>query len=225
MIIFKELYKAIDNMNYKLSNESLTTDEELLYSKQKNALEKVQAYLLSYDWLSHKKTKERVELFIKSGFDYRGCAEQLGIKLNAFETSMVYAGNKFKDKIGQDTLSTILGGQVTAGLLQYQIGVGELKLKSLIPSEIVSKLPPAKNDVLLSIEDCKDELELFKRIALLDIVNTMRSLDKDKFSFLRHILESTDSRHAVSRELIISYMLGFYKDVDEILKIVGNDVD
>lgn len=207
MLIFKRLDKLLKYTKVELSQVDLVGDELEFLKAKLVVLEKIQEYLHSYSWLSHKKYKDRVALFLASNYDYRGCADNFNSNLNTFETSMSYAGKKFSKSIGDSTLTLIEQGNIEAAYFQFQIASNSLTLSSFLASEVLSMIPSPSKDITVSLSTCVDELKFFKQVSLPRLRNFFSTLDPIKLAHLRYILEVPDPRYADDRARIIKYIL------------------
>lgn len=217
--IFRELENLRVQTRLTLMDKNITEDTKIIYKEKLFALHELKSYLDSFDWLSHNKTKERVKVFIQTKFNTEESVKKLEeSSKTAFETSMWYASKKFKESIGDSTLSLISEGRVAEGLRHFYIKTGQLNISTITSKEVVDLLPePSDLNGVIHTSLCRAELRILKGLTLKNISSTFAKLNSDKLSLLRHVLESTDYKYTKQRELIYRYLDNEISDIDTLI--------
>ena len=189
VVVFRRLELEILNLERQIVECKSDEDTVSRLRGMKSALEEINSYMLSFGWLTHAKTKERVRTFIDTSYNYVESAKILNVESrSSFETSIWYTSKKFEERIGVDTLKLILDGRVDEGLRQFRVGTGNLSLSTLIPDGVVSHVPKSKYNGLISPSACGKELRLLKNLTSKKIEAAIQSRNEDNIYFIRYIL-------------------------------------
>lgn len=232
LIVFKQLAMAMVEIEKLLRDKSLSDESRVLLLKQRDALNEINDYLWSFEWLSHESSKQKVRLFLESGYNYKDVWQKAGsTSRTSFETSIWHAARVFQKKIGESTLQLILDGKVDEGLRQFRISIGKMDLTQFIPKSLCDMLPVKEYTRMYSLSECLAELRFLKNLTYSNIKSRLSLLDEVKLSFLRYVLESPDPRYAKRRELMYRYLEGKINDLEELalalkhLEITGEKDD
>jgi hypothetical protein len=235
-LIFKELENELKHVNSELKsnfdNTFYDAEEKEILEFKKEVLEELNSFMLSFNWLTHKKSKDKIAAFLRSKYNYERVREDFGIRtIQSLQVSVSRASKLLANKIGkpldlikqgktEEALSCFRGicTEADAGLAEESRPVVETS--PLMVSSHLDNLPYKKNTSLFSIADCKRELKFMRIYSLSMFRLYFDTLDKDKLAFLRYVAESEDSRFDYEREQMLNLINGVTKDVDATLTAI-----
>lgn len=208
-LIFRKLVETREQIETVLRKKDFYGENDLLEQKQIAALKEIFNYIKDDEtWTNQKRSRMRAISFIRNRCNYEKTKEELGAaSKNSVEASMSYLSKKLEAKIGINTIDLIAQGKVEEAMIQFRIGTGRLNPSDRIVAGILELIPDTKNqDVIL--EDCKKEIRFLLTFSKFNLIRLISLHNKENFSFLRHILTSSDSSVANERKLLYDLLGG-----------------
>ncbi|WP_096202929.1 hypothetical protein [Bacillus sp. FJAT-45350] len=223
MLIFRKVARAVKEVQGNLNDQNLyNEDERQLEQKKLDALMLIVDFINKQEYLSHQKSKERLKYFLKNKLDYEKARLHFNTSKNSIEASVSYIGKKLEKLIGLDTIDMILEGRIDEALTQFHIGTGKVKTSDWFIEGVHNYLPEPKKDILLSFEDCQEEITLLGMFSHFYLEDLFKLYNADKLSHLLYVLNSTDAKIADEREILCRLINGDFsrKNADaDVLKM------
>jgi hypothetical protein len=226
MLIFRELSSNVKEVQAKLKDRNLFNEEERYLEKQKlETLMFFVEYVGNVDnYLSHKKSKERLSYLLKSGFKYQQTADYFKTSKNSIEALASYANKLLREKVGSDTIKLVREGRIEEARTHFSIAIGQVKPKEQF-IEGISKLFPESKNAYISIEDCKVEMKFLLMFTHQNIEKLCKQINQEKIAHLLYILNSSDAKLTGERDLLYRLLKGeFNKSKDEEYISVTNQI-
>ena len=119
---FKSLSKTYASTLQELEYVEQGSDRENTLLLAKQLLEEIIDYLKSYKWLYKQSSKEKIKVWIESGYDYDVLCEQFNISYEGARWSVSWANSQFKKKIGENTIKLIKEGLIEEARAAFYVG-------------------------------------------------------------------------------------------------------
>lgn len=213
----QELDDAFILVRSRLQNEAdHTSDNYYLYLRQLKNLEKIDAYVSTYEWVSKtQEVKDKVKFIRESGYDYELCRRELKLSADGLKGLIKRANKSFVEKVGESTIDLVISRNNTVGLGMTQFGIcsGKYKLSEILNKDFYEMLPEAKID-FFNIFDCEEEIRTMYFNSQFGMKSLLDKCSPEKFAFLRYILENPTERYIEEQKDLISLLLGVNIDFD-----------
>ena len=213
----QELDDAFILVRSRLQNEvDHTSDNYYLYLRQLKNLEKIDAYVSTYEWVSKtQEVKDKVKFIRESGYDYELCRRELKLSADGLKGLIKRANKSFTEKVGESTIDLVISRNNTVGLGMTQFGIcsGKYKLSEILNKDFYEMLPEAKID-FFNIFDCEEEIKTMYYNSQFGMKSLLDKCSPEKFAFLRYILENPTERYIEEQKDLISLLLGVNIDYD-----------
>lgn len=193
--IFREVRDWRETVQTRIADDVYSDDLEIEY-KRLEAIDEILRYLKTLRWISHGRTKERIQYYLKeAGLNARMTAAALGTSVNAIEVSVKYASDKIRSLIGVP-LSVIEQAKdvsnVESGLADFRkvTETGALVYRHFLAG-VEPYLPKPRYNPKFSLSDCKKEISC---ITVLTQYTTecflVRECDQDKLAHVLSLISS-----------------------------------
>ena len=128
MNVFNELAKLQQRVNAELKNAREGSDEEASLYERAELLDKIVAYRDSYSWLYKNTSKERIKVYIESGYDYQALCDAFNIDYENASATVVWASKQFRKRIGEKTLQYIREGYINEAEGLFLVSMGKAQV-------------------------------------------------------------------------------------------------
>ena len=199
--VFRSLLKQYTSTITALDSVEVGSDRETILLDAKDLLEEIIAYLKSYKWLYKKGSKEKIQVYLESGYDYEVLCEKCNITYDNAKSSVAWAGSQFKKKIGENTIKLIKEGYIDEARSAFYAKSGQVTVESYITPSGLEILPSPKFDIY-SLESCKTELQILRLISKATFKKYEDLMDKDKMAYLLWLLEGSSRKSDLYRPFI-----------------------
>lgn len=189
----------------KLEIVETGSDRENTLLLAKDLLEEIIEYLKSYKWLQKKNSKEKIRVWIESGYDYNFLAEKFNISYDAAKMTVKWANGQFKKKIGENTLKLIREGLIDEARAAFYMGSGQLKAGAFVCSDCLENLPEPRYNIY-SLEECENELRILSFYSKARLEKYLEVIDEDKMAYVLWLLVGKSKKSDVFRPYIISLL-------------------
>lgn len=218
--IFKRLTKQYTATITALDSVEKGSEKESVLLESKMLLEEIIIYLKSYKWLYKKNSKEKMRIFLESGYDYSVLCKEYNITYQNAKAAVNWAGSQFKKKIGENTISLIKDGYINEARSAFYVNSGQVTIETYITQSGLEILPEAKFEVY-SLYDCKTELEILKFISKVFMKKCEMLIDKDKMGYVLWLLEGSSKKCDIYRPFLQA-VLSDVMTVEELIEIEPN---
>ncbi|MFC5530477.1 hypothetical protein [Cohnella yongneupensis] len=206
MNMFRKLDQEFQMTKEKL--ETLTQPEELRFEAKKlQLLTTLIAYVNSFEWITHRQTKEKIRVFLRSNFQYKAVAQKLGISLNSLQVSVSYASKKLQEKMGTSLL-LLQRGDLEAAEREFLIAIGRSEPFDLCLEGFSETMPDAEEIPDVDLTTCLGELKLLVFFTRWHVQKLVGSYDVKKLKMLLHIITSLDPMYVQERDTLIRCLDG-----------------
>ncbi|WP_419885683.1 hypothetical protein [Paenibacillus sp. B-A-8] len=192
--IFREVRDWREVVQTRIEDDVYSDDLEIEY-KRLEAIDEILRYLKTLAWISHGKTKERIQYYLKkAGLNARTTAAAFDTSVNAIEVSVKYVSDKIRSLIDVP-LSVIEQAKdvssVESGLANFRkvTETGALVYRYFLAG-VDPYLPKPQYNPKLRLEDCRKEISLIAVFAHYAEHVLVRECDLDK---LAHVLSLVSS--------------------------------
>lgn len=207
------IFKAYDRLYQRKKAEleelpeGSSKAEDLEYAV--DVLKEIIEYRDSLKWLYKGQSKKRIEVFLKSGYDYVALCETFNIKRTTATSVVNWAGRQFKKKVGENTYELLEQGYVEEALVAFYMGSGQMRTDKFLMSDFAKHMPEAELQ-FYKLYECKEELKLLEDMSRASVVKRLKAVDKKKLAYLRYLLEGHSKRAELLRPSIIALLQGNY---------------
>jgi hypothetical protein len=160
--IFREVRDWRETVESRIADDVYNDDLEIEH-KRLEAIDEILRYLKTLAWISHGKTKERIQYYLKkAGLNARTTAAALGTSVNAIEVSVKYVSDKIRSLIDVP-LSVIEQAKdvsnVESGLADFRkvTETGAPVYRHFLAG-VEPFLPKPQYNPKFSLADCKKEI-------------------------------------------------------------------
>ncbi|RAV06617.1 hypothetical protein [Paenibacillus sp. YN15] len=209
MLFFRKLEAAYYSVKANLNTDLQEADMRVEISKLKLLSEMV-AYANRYEYLNHKRTKQKMKAFLSSKYDYAGVAKALGISRNSLEVSVTRASKKLELRLGS-ALDRVLAGDVDGAAKEFLIGTGQLLPRSGFVEGALRLLPEPKECPGVDWSVAQPELRLLKLLHSETLSGLIQGHDNERLQMILFILFGHDGKYATERGNLIQY---FNEEID-----------
>ena len=218
--VFKSLRKMAIETDKTLEKCPSGTQTEMVYKDKKYLIERIEKYLNSYEWLKHNEYKDKIKFYIENGYDYDAFCEHFGIKYQNARSTIRYAGNQFKEKIGENTIALLKLDKIQEAKASFEVASGNIKVKDYLLKEFAEFMPDRKFGVY-KLEDCKEELEILRVMSSIMADYYADIMDKNKMAYLVNLIEGKSRKADMLRPYLIGLMSYKYT-ADEVIEAEKN---
>lgn len=223
--VFRDLLLFEHELDTRLSRGFATSDDKLEYDKARELYSTIENLLYGYKWTQSKNLILRIDTYLNLDCDFKKFSSVIkdreGFVTNgALETSIWRASTLFKDFIGKNTVDLLKQFRLKDAETELYISIGKLSIKNLTSDVVVSHLPDAKKLTHINLVDCRNELKILKGLSRVNIENVFSKLDKDKLSYIRYILEESDTTLAKERSALYDFLRGVDYSLDDIILVL-----
>lgn len=216
MLIFKEIEEEVNEVKDRLAILGEEVDSSLDEQKLELLMRMV-AYVNSYVWLSHGKTREKLGYFLRNKYDYRETAKKFEVSVKSLHVSVSYAANRLKKRIG-GALALLRSGDIAEADREFALGTGALDTNLFI-SPIHDRFAPVKN-AGVDLADCENELGFLARFTQYHFGIVLDSLDRQKLEHLLYILSQNDRSYMSERSILYRRLEGELKPSEAIDQLI-----
>lgn len=192
--IFRDVRDWREIVQTRIADDVYSDDLEIEF-KRLEAIEEILRYLRTLTWISHGKTKERIQYYLKkAGLNARTTAAAFGTSVNAIEVSVKYVSDKIRSLIDVP-LSVIEQAKnisdVESGLIDFRkvTETGTPVYRHFLAG-VKPYLPKPQYNPKLRLEDCRKEISRIAVFAHYAEHVLTRECDLDK---LAHVLSLVSS--------------------------------
>ncbi|MEK5440091.1 MULTISPECIES: hypothetical protein [Paenibacillus] len=192
--IFREVRDWRERVQTRIADDVYSDDLEIEH-KRLEAIDEILHYLKTLAWISHAKTKERIQYYLKKAdLNARTTAAALGTSVNAIEVSVKYVSDKIRSLI-DDPLSVIEQAKdvsnVESGMADFRkvTETGAPVYRHFLAG-VEPYLPKPQYNPKLRLEDCRKEISRIAVFAHYAEHVLARECDLDK---LAHVLSLVSS--------------------------------
>lgn len=215
-LVFRKLVEARELVEAVLRNKEFYGEDDSLEKKQLLALKVIFDYIKDDEtWTGQKRSRRKAIIFIKNRCNYVKTKEELGAKSkNSVEASMSYLSKKLEAKIGANTIDLIMQGKIEEAMTQFQTGTGRFNLSDYIVEGLLDLLPKTRG-TNVTLEDCKKELRFLLTFSKFNLERLIALHNEGNFSYIQHILTSTDISVADERKVLYQLLSGEFSKSDD----------
>ncbi|RUS44614.1 hypothetical protein [Cohnella sp. AR92] len=215
--IFREVRDWIETVQSRISDDVYNEKLEIEH-KRLEAVYEVLRYLGSLSWVSHQKTRERMEHYLKKAdLNAKKTAATFNVSVNAIEVSLKYVSDKVRSLIGKP-LSVIEQAQ---DISTIETGLDEFRkvVASGVPSYgyflsgIEPYLPKPKYNPKFSLADCTKEISRIGVFAHYAKYVLTQECDQDKLAHLLSLVSSLNGSK-YDREVLKLFFNGEFSESD-----------
>lgn len=214
MLIYRKLKKILAEqeevvaflMTSRVPKDSPTRME----AKEKlQALNELNSYTDSFEWVKTPKTLEKVKVVIQNNFDYEVSANQLGTTVKTLKVMFSRCDSVLKAKIEQP-LKLIEEGKFQEGVDLFLLGSKELELqnyKTKIPLlDTVLNITPIEPSRDYSVVEYINALKFIKIYSKPQFQVGVERSGKEHINYLLHILLNPSDQYNYQKTLIIQFL-------------------
>lgn len=187
-------------------------------------LDEILEYINSYEWVRHKKVKNKIKCFIESDFNYDIFCKKFGISYTSARNSCKYAYKMLVKCLGANTLSLIKKGMIDEARSAFYISSGKFSKEKFLTKSLIEILPEPEFTASLSFEDCHNELMILSNMSMWRLEYYKGVMNKDNMAYLLHLLEGSSKRADLFRPYIISFLTNKIS-YEELLKAEADIVE
>lgn len=107
MNTFRELKVSIELVQKMLQTKQNEQSDFCLEEKKLEALFEIKNYVLEMSWITQKRTKERIHVYLRNQCNIQKTAEHYHVKANTIYVAINYASKKLTEKIGTNTIKKL----------------------------------------------------------------------------------------------------------------------
>lgn len=203
--IFKSLSRTYTSTINELKTVANGSDREALLIETKELLDELMDYLKSYDWLHKSTSKEKMKVYLESGFDYDVLCDTFDLSYDNAKMTVSWANGQFKKKIGENTIKLIREGFIDEARSAFYMNSGKINVSMLITSDGLECLPKSKFNIY-SLKDCETELKILKLISKTTLQRYMDMMDKEKMAYLLWLLEGQSKKSDLFRPYLLALL-------------------
>lgn len=216
--VFKSLLSGRKALQAKIDKFNEKTDRET--REDANAglalYNELIDYMHTYEWLKKDSSKEKMKVYIESGFDYEVLMGKFNLSYDNAKTTVKWATKQFRQKIGENTVSLLQQGFPYEARASYETHTGKLKMENLIMSDLVDALPDEEY-FPYSLEECKYELRVLYQYSKKKMESVIGKADLKKLAYIRHLIEGSSKRAELFRPYMFDVLEGL-TSIDEIIE-------
>jgi len=213
MIVFRELEQAINKTKNNMKSSNLSDQQLETENLKLSALYEIIGYCRSMEWVKQEQLKDKVRYFLKHRFNYEKTATHFGTTKNAMEVSMSDASKKFRNTIGDDTITQILEGNIQESIKQFRMNTtsNHISAELLLPG-VLNLLPDVEKDIIPhGLEDCQKEINILMLYSTFHAGDVLKGRDQKKLAHILYILNSSSKKLERERELLIKLLNGHFQ--------------
>lgn len=214
--VFKKLNRLSNSINRQLNDVEKDSEKEDRLVDARSLLDELITYRDSYEWMYKLKSKERMKVFIESGCDYNTVADVFGIEYNAVKSMVHWGSEKFKSKVGENTLDLIGQGLIEEARAAFYISSGKIRVENLLCDEFIKYMPQAKF-AIYNLKDCEKELKVLRAVSKVRINKMGKGIDLNKLAYLRYLIEGHSKYSEVYRPFVLGILDGNY-DLEDVIE-------
>ena len=162
--------------------------------------------------------KEKVKFFIHSGYDYDSLCNEFNVSYDSARSSIKWASNQLRKKIGQYTLQLIKEDRIADAATAFYIGTGKIKKDDYIIKDLLCELPEEKFSAVLDLKDCRNELVILRNLSTERFNRYLEVMDKKKMAYCIHLIEGSSKKADDYRFYMIKYLMGNIS-LDDLLSV------
>jgi hypothetical protein len=220
MLVFKEIEEAVRSVKGNLT--TLGGEKDLILEEQRlQLLVRIVVYVNSFDWLSHDKTREKLNSFIQSRYNYRETAEKFGVSVKSLHVSVSYASSRLKKRLGS-VLALLEVNEVIAAEREFLIGIGRSNPSDVFVGGIANLFSNPVKNTGVELSTCQRELSFLSYFTIRNIDRVISTLDRAKVCHLLYILLRNDTTYVSERGILISCLEGELK-ASEAISLLKED--
>ena len=224
--ILKEFDDALRDAKKKLKELENNSDSEeySLYSKQLQALEEVNEYISSYDWVGREEVVKKVKFVRDSNYDYDLVRKELNLSADALKSLLFRMNKRLIEHIGPDTIDLITSHKNTVGkgIVQFRICSGKYSMKDIILKGVMEKLPKEKFD-FYNIYDCINEIKFLYKYSDFGMEEALDSCDLNKLAFLLYITQNPVDRYSSAQKDLIMLLQGLNIELNDYIEMLDRE--
>lgn len=209
-VSLKNLVRVIE----QLQSAKKTTDKRdvkrlKLINAQLGLLVEILDYVKTFDWLKKADYKEKIQTYWFSKLNNNVLVEQYGLTQNNANNTILYANDRLREKLGENTLQLILDGEVDKARNQFYVNSGKIKLENMILSDVFKILKvSSEKPVDVSSEESLKVLKFLCDYSVAEMQRRYNDLDKGSQQYIRYILEGKSPKHTEELTDYIKLLLG-----------------
>ena len=217
--IFRQVEDAVKDVRKAKKTVDQRDGEQLVLIQNKEALlDEIVAYINSYNWVSHKRLKERMTIYLKGKCNLQLLADTCNLSYGAAQQSVTYATKILCERLGKSTIKLILADKLDEARAQFYCNSGKSELQDFILAPALDVMPTSKY-MTVSLSNCETELKFLQQNAKEMLKRRIEAVDKDKLAYLTYILEKDNPKYTKERLLLLK-LLKVDISVNQLLKEV-----
>lgn len=203
--IFKSISRTYTSTLQELELVEQGSDTEFNLLQAKELLEEIVEYMKSYKWLYKGSSKEKIKVWLESGYDYEVLCEKCNIPYANAKMAVSWANGQFKKKIGESTIKLIKEGLIEEARAAFYAGTGKLRVDMFVASDCLEALPKAEYNIY-KLADCTNELEILRCISKARLKGYLEVMDEDKMAYVLWLLTGKSKKSDLFRPYLISLL-------------------
>ncbi|WP_096549993.1 ATP-binding protein [Ureibacillus thermosphaericus] len=214
MNLFRELVDSILQVRQSLIiHQEQQLDNSLEWQKLK-ALFEIKNYVQDMEWITQKRTKERILFYLKNQCSISKTADHYNAKHNTIRVAIHYASKKLEEKIGRDTIKQILRSvdeqELNKIMEKFYLRTDSKPFVSPFLMGVTRLLPKPKQNRFILLEECYKELVFLTSLSNSNIHYYLSKLDKQKLAHIMGILMSNEP--TIEKEVLLNLFNGDFLD-------------
>lgn len=204
MLIMKELLRCGKETNERLKvldgNGERDSEEYRLLYKKLMALIELRNFAYNGNW-TRESSREKFTALAKSKFDYNLIAERYGTTRKSLDVFTTRQDKRLSRAIGR-ALELIKLNDVDAAMCCFQADNGVL-LPDKFRYCVYDLLPRQEKKDSITVEDCRDEIELLRLLAKENIQEFIKAVDSSKLAHLMFLLQTEEPAYRQQKTELI----------------------
>lgn len=219
MLVFREIEEMVQEVKGKLA--TLGDESDLSIEERRlQLLLRLISYVNRYEWLSHKKTREKIACFLKNRYNYRAVADRFGLPLSRVHKTVSYASERLRRRIG-GVLALIRSGQLDDAERELALVTGAVDSSSLFVRGILERFKPVK-DTRVDLADCHREISFLSYFTNRNIDRVLSKIDSKKLNHVLYVLLKSDATYP-ERSILARCILDGEFDASEAIKRINDE--
>lgn len=213
MLLYRQFKKELTDVENQLAffvtnRVSLTDPTHKRIREKAQALNELNKYVDSFDWVKSKPSLDKIKAIIASDFNYSDVATQFGTTHNSLKVTFSRADKVLKSRI-ELPFNLVMTDKLEEAMQVYKLSTKEMTL-----AEYHSTLPLLEPVIKLGFTNPQEDIDWSEAVNALKFLNIYAKPKLQvgieraghQLGHLLYILLSADTSYTFERELILSYI-------------------
>lgn len=184
-------------------------------------MEEIRQYVRSYEWVKQDEAKEKIKVYLSSGFSYETLCKEFDTTYNAARVSVNWLSKQLQKKIGQNTLEHIRNYEIKEARSTFYVCSGKVKVKEYLLNDLIERLPDPEFGTYY-LEECETELKVLSLMTKARLDDYMERVDIKKMAYLLYLLDG-ETREAEAFRPYLMAMLEGEMTAQEVIETEGTE--